>query len=342
MGALIPLPPTRRECATGHARSACLLFRQTSSIRSSTTPRLRAWAAAVASSALLASPLPAVAQSAPPQAAERQPGAVALAPPTGFKEVRLPAAGPRAATITAYFRLPETKPGEKRAAVVAMHGCGGLFNSAGSFSSRHASWADVLTKAGYAVVFPDSFNPRGYRQICTLKSNERPIRPAHRLHDALAALNWLATEPSVDGERTALLGWSHGGSSVLWAAATDAPAAKPDIRLAIAFYPGCRIPAGRLSWAPRVPLSILIGSADNWTRPEFCRELVKRHPAIHLQEYEGAVHGFDAPNSPRRTRRDAGLAPDPAAGVEVGTDPIARQAAIAEVLGRLAKAFGEN
>ena len=312
---LWPKPPTMS------ARTACL------------------W---ILSACLLCVPLQAKAQLQPAPSPQSGPVVINPTPPEGFRQVHLAAGGPRTAIITAYVRLPKVKPGAKTPAVVAMHGCGGLFTKKGTFSARHAAWADILTDAGYVVVFPDSFNARGYRQVCTLKSAERPIRPAHRVHDAFAALRWLASEPAADTGRTALLGWSHGGSTLLWAAAKGAEAVKPDIRLAIAFYPGCRIPAGRATWGPRVPLSILIGSADNWTKPAFCRDLVTRYPQIHLQEYEGAVHGFDAPNSPRRTRRDAGLAPDPAVGVEVGTDPKARAAAIAEVLSRLARAFASN
>jgi dienelactone hydrolase len=46
-------------------------------------------------------------------------------------------------------------------ALVLLHGCGGLFNQSGELTRRESDWADRLVAAGYAVVFPDSFNRRG-------------------------------------------------------------------------------------------------------------------------------------------------------------------------------------
>jgi dienelactone hydrolase len=271
--------------------------------------------------------LPAGADAAPP----------APTAPPGFTAVELSVGGPRAGRITAYLRRPA---GEKPVpAIVALHGCGGLFTARGRLSARETDWADRLVAEGYAVLWPDSFNPRGYREICTLGSRERPIRPQHRAEDAAAALRWLATQPFIDAARLAVLGWSHGGSTTLWLAADGSATAVSGLRTAIAFYPGCRVPAERESYVPHVPLTVLIGSADDWTPPGPCRELAGRHKSIRLIEYPGAVHGFDAPGSPRRTRTDAGLSARGDGRVEVGTDPAARAAAIAEVLRILAAAL---
>jgi dienelactone hydrolase len=257
--------------------------------------------------------------------------------PSGFESVEIDVPGPRAAAIKAYLRRPNTdKPVP---AIVAMHGCGGLFRVDGRMNARETAWADHLVRLGYAVLFPDSFNPRGLRQICTIAGADRPIRPRHRAMDANAAAAWLSRQPFVDNTRLALLGWSHGGSSVL-SAVDKGPgeASRASFRAAIAFYPGCRVYAERADYGVRMPLTILIGDADDWTPPEPCRELAKR-PHIKLIEYQGAVHGFDAPDTPRRTLSGVGLSARGDGKVEVGTDLKARAAAIEAVTSTLGEAF---
>ncbi len=245
--------------------------------------------------------------------------------------------GPRPATIRAYlFRPAGDRPAP---AIVAMHGCGGLLTKSGKIVSRERDWAERLVAAGYAVLLPDSFNPRGYREICTQSGPDRIIRPAQRAYDAAAAAAWLAQQPFVDKSRIGLLGWSNGGSTVV--ASVDGASksgAAAYFKVSFAFYPGCRPAAERADYAPRVPLTILIGSSDDWTPPEPCRALAQRH-GIRLIEYPGAVHAFDAPNSPRRTRTGVGLSARGDGKVQIGTDPEARAAAITEVMAGLAKAF---
>jgi dienelactone hydrolase len=219
-------------------------------------------------------------------------------------------------------------------AVVALHGCGGLLDARGKVRKRDADWADRLVGAGHAVLLPDSFTARGYREICTVR--ERGIRPRDRAGDVAAAVAWLAGKPFVDAARIALVGWSNGGSTVLWAVRAGFMADGPQPRIAIAFYPGCRGLTRRADWQPRLPLTVLIGSADDWTPPEPCRQLAQR-TGFRLVEYPGAYHGFDAPGSRVRVRK--GLATAKGGEAHVGTDPAARAAAIEEVMGLLARAL---
>ena len=77
-------------------------------------------------------------------------------------------------------------------AVVALHGCGGLYATtgarAGQLSARHQAMADMLTAQGYVAVFPDSLTPRGEREICTQRAGKRRVGLGERRADALAAL----------------------------------------------------------------------------------------------------------------------------------------------------------
>ena len=54
-------------------------------------------------------------------------------------------------------------------ALVALHGCSGLFTQSGGFQKRDRDWAKRLQSLGYVVLFPDSLTPRGIEEICTRK-----------------------------------------------------------------------------------------------------------------------------------------------------------------------------
>jgi dienelactone hydrolase len=255
---------------------------------------------------------------------------------SGLEAVQLASTGAGGATITAYLRRP---PGVAKApAVVMLHGCGGLLNARGKLMVREQDWSDRLVAAGYVVALPDSFNPRGFRQVCTLKASERTVRAFDRAEDAAAAIAWLAAQPFVDAERIALIGWSHGGSTTLWTVSGREPAAAR-LKTAIAFYPGCRPMSVSRTWIARAPLTIMMGAEDDWTPPEPCRALKAAHPSIRYVEFPGAVHGFDAPNSPLRVRTDIGISQKGDGRAKVGTHPEARAAAIEEVARILAAAF---
>jgi dienelactone hydrolase len=254
------------------------------------------------------------------------------------QKITFASADATATQITGHLYRPDG-PGPFPA-VVALHGCGGLLTKTGRPQKRDLDWAERLTAAGYAVLFPDSFNPRGVPQVCTLKQAERPVVPFDRAFDASAAADWLAAQPFIDKNRLALLGWSHGGSTVLWAARAGGAPKTAEFKTAIAFYPGCRVPLERETWKPRLQLKILIGSADDWTPPEPCRALAAKHN-VPIVEYAGAYHGFDAPDVPVRVREGLGMTANGSGKAHVGTDPAARAAAIAEVMGMLREVLGK-
>lgn len=169
------------------------------------------------------------------------------------------------------------------AAVVLVHGCGG-------FHSQMISWADRVSRFGYAALAVDSFGPRGIDNDC---GNIFP----HQTADAPAALRWLAAKPFVRPSHVALMGFSQGGSAVL------ANLEKPDsgFRAGIAFYPMCRFASGLVT----APLLVLVGDADTWTPSSACEAMAAgrtelgapRGPGdrskVELVVYPGAHHSFD-------------------------------------------------
>ncbi|MDR3438324.1 dienelactone hydrolase family protein [Telmatospirillum sp.] len=189
-------------------------------------------------------------------------------------------------------------------AVVGMHGCGGLFNRQGKLVARESAWAETLSARGYVVLFPDSFGSRHLGGACADGGpNARPW--AERSYDAYGALRYLQSLPFVIGDRIGLVGWSHGGGTVLFtvAAATETrPAELPkgDFRAAVAFYPGwCSARQLGDSWTTKIPLLLAIGDADDWTRARPCVERLQSAidggAPVRIKTYDGAYHDFDWP-----------------------------------------------
>jgi len=246
--------------------------------------------------------------------------------PVRREQVALP--GPDGVTLRAILALPEAAP--TRATVIALHGCGGLGGPAGAprLPMREADWAARLTAAGHAVLFPDSFGSRGLGQACGIRDFPAGAE-AVRWKDARAAADWAAAQPWAVPGGAVLLGWSHGGSTVL--GAVNHPLPGGAIRAAIAFYPGCLATLRAGGWRPEVPLLLLLGGADDWTPATHCQRLAQGSPAA-VETYDGAPHGFDAPGGQVRTRTLAD-----GRMVTAGPDPAARAAALARVEGFLAR-----
>ena len=187
-------------------------------------------------------------------------GGAALA--GGYERVRLPTYD---GDLNAVLYRPQG-PGPFPA-VVALHGCGGLFRDSGKLSLRHSDWGERLAAEGYLVLMPDSYGSRRLGSQCGIK--EVTVRASReRVADAAAARHWLQMRSDVRPERIALLGWSGGGSTVLAAVRKDRRPAdeQPDFARAIAFYPGCRVQSESASFMARLPLPMLIGDAADWTR----------------------------------------------------------------------------
>ncbi|KRE18048.1 hypothetical protein ASE63_02350 [Bosea sp. Root381] len=249
----------------------------------------------------------------------------------GFERVRVPSYD---ADLDAVLYLPQGQG--PFPAVVALHGCGGLWRDNGKLSARHSDWGERLARAGFAVLMPDSYGSRRLGSQCGVR--ELPVRASReRVADAAAARNWLQSRADIRPDRIALLGWSGGGSTVLAAVRKDRrPAdAKPDFARGIAFYPGCRSQSESTSFAARLPLMILMGDADDWTPPAPCDHLTKaanaRGEKVDLVIYPGALHDFDHPRLEVKERSDIAYSATGTGKATVGTNPAARDDAIQRV-----------
>jgi dienelactone hydrolase len=220
-------------------------------------------------------------------------------------------------------------------AVVALHGCGGLADGSGPISPRYREWADRLTAAGFAVLFPDSYGSRGLSSQCRVgQSKARASR--ERVDDANAARVWLQSQPWVSAERVSLLGWSTGATTTLWAVRprTAKEEARPDFRSAAALYPGCNR-NDRSAWSARIPTLILIGALDDWTPAKPCQRMVAgargRSALATIVTYPRAHHDFDRPNYPLRERTGLARTADNSGKAHLGTNNSARTDALKRV-----------
>lgn len=222
----------------------------------------------------------------------------------------------RGETIKAHWQLPPGSTSASRhPAVIVMHGSGGMHKMPSSsdtragrtcsntMESQFPRWADRLTKAGYAVLIPDSWEARGYcdendprrdKVLPPRKGDEngKARRLLWRLYDQDAGARWLCTQSRVRCDRIATLGFSNGGSAVMLGLhhkINDVLRAYRDkvdlnfripllpgnfpFKRGIAYYPGCGFDgimhsskdSSRLStfYYPRAPLRILMGENDS-------------------------------------------------------------------------------
>ncbi len=253
------------------------------------------------------------------------------------------AAGDSRASIEALVFNPRGPvPAGGWPAIVGLHGCAGLYRDPDArelrLAARYARYAAELSAQGYVVLLPDSFRPRGTREMCTVKAREQTVPPSTRRFDALASLAYLAARRDVDRTRVAVIGWSHGGSTALAAinakdAAVSALRARDGeafFRAAVAFYPGCTAPlrAGN-RWRAAVPTLIMIGALDDWTPAKSCVDLGEaakaRGDPLDVVVYANSHHGFDAPFGPLTRWTNVPNGVDPS-GVTFGSNPEAAAA----------------
>jgi dienelactone hydrolase len=223
-------------------------------------------------------------------------------------------------------------------AVVALHTCDGLHDGDGEtpVDARYQEWGEHLVKAGFAVLFPDSFGSRGLASQCRLR--QFSVRASRtRINDANAARHWLQEQPWVIRDRVSLLGWSHGATTALWTIRRRIGADRgktPDFRSAVAFYPNCQR-AGALAWSARVPTLILIGRADDWTPAAACEQMVAgargRSAGTSIVVYPGAYHDFDRKGLALQERTGVANAASTNGHVHIATDAAARADAFRRV-----------
>jgi len=194
--------------------------------------------------------------------------------------------------VSGYLRIPE---GEGPfPAVVLLHTCGGLKPHV----TQH--WPKYLTGLGYAVFTVDSYGPRGVRYCTQIKYGSKIIQA----EDALGALDYLATLPSVDANRVGVMGFSTGAIAInkyivtLVRKTTEAV----KFKAAIAMYGTCWGMSSSYN-TDSVPLMVIAGERDENITPS-CISAAEYIPDIEVQVLPDAHHAFDS--RPASGRTDSG------------------------------------
>ncbi|MGJ3231862.1 MAG: dienelactone hydrolase family protein [Oceanicaulis sp.] len=214
-------------------------------------------------------------------------------------------------------RLPAGAQGPVPA-VVMLSGCGGVRPFLDDYT-------ETAHEAGWAAVIVDSHAARGIGRlgarlgVCT----GLRMRGQDRAADVFDALERLRADSRIDADRMALIGWSHGGWTILDAMAVaeagEAPGAAPLAGVATAFlvYPYCGaiIEADTAPIGDPFPVTLLLVGKDRIADPDDCRRLAERRTAegsrIDILFEPDLTHAFDdleQPWDPRMEPSEAGAA----------------------------------
>ncbi len=171
-------------------------------------------------------------------------------------------ASANAPALSAYVARPAAAgpaPG-----ILVLHGCGGYDSAMGKI-------ADELAAHGYTAVAIDSLAAHHVDVACDDASFHRT-----QADDARAALDWMRTQPGIDPQRLAVIGFSMGAIATLDIVDSRLVAAAPaGVKAAVAYYPACR---NRDPASVTVPLQIFDGSAGK---------------SVAITTYPGATHAFN-------------------------------------------------
>ena len=288
--------------------------------------------------------------------------------PTNTRDFLLHYATASKVAITGDLSMPDDTP-RAVPAVIILHGSSGV-------NPGERVWAQRMNALGYASFVVDSFTGRGIRNT---EKDQSQLSMSADIADAYAALRLLATDPRIDKQRIAVMGFSRGGVAALYSSLEPfrEAATQGNLRFAahVAFYPSCSIAysSARLDGAP---VMLLLGGKDNYTPAPACiayaGTLRSKGAQVTVETFPDAYHGFDRPTRlhslPLATsarechgvydldsrtltmvREDQTLSGSPAVaeskrcltrGVTLGGDPQALAQSPAEVAAFLKAAFG--
>ncbi|WP_174951061.1 dienelactone hydrolase family protein [Burkholderia lata] len=195
------------------------------------------------------------------------------------------------AVITGELSLPADGP-HVVPAVIILHGSSGV-------NPGERVWARRMNALGYASFVVDSFTGRGIRNT---EKDQTQLAMTADIADAYAALRLLATDPRIDRNRIAVMGFSRGGVAALYSVLEPfrLAAMEGNLRFAahVAFYPSCGI-SYESAHLDGAPVLMLVGGNDDYTPAAPCiayaDKLRSEGARVALKEYPDAWHGFDRP-----------------------------------------------
>ena len=179
----------------------------------------------------------------------------------------------------------------------------------------HHAWAQLFVDAGFVVLLIDSFKARGVKSDAALDAvcEGEQVWGFQRAGDVLVSLDRLRDHPQINPEKLYLVGWSHGGWSVLDAVAlsgrderlptlsTPLSNSLAGVQAVAALYPYCGFGNhfDRLGWpSDAIHGLFIVADRDRNVDPQPCIDMAQRLRAqtqsVHLLRVD-ADHWFDNP-----------------------------------------------
>jgi dienelactone hydrolase len=197
----------------------------------------------------------------------------------------------KATVIAGELRLPPGASGQLPV-VVLMHGSGGA-------GGREEFWSRTFNEMGIASFLVDSFSGRG---LTSVSANQALLGRFNMILDAYRAHVMLSAHPRIDRSRIALMGFSRGGQTALYASLKRFRQAwDPEVAFAafIPLYASCNPTLIGDTDVSSVPIRMFHGAADDYVPVAPCRAYVERLRAagsdVQLTEFADAHHGYDSP-----------------------------------------------
>ena len=166
-----------------------------------------------------------------------------------------------------------------------------MFSTEGGWKDTPQHWRKRLNDWGYVTL-----------EIGSETDGPRSWEPTNQVLDAIGALTYLRKVSYVDSDRVAVMGWSLGANTALWAIDASSWAGDREYRFraAVAIYPSCESVGKFFS-----PALIISAELDDIAKPSGCERLVNSIPSGSsvptLKIIPGAFHWFDLPHRPAQS-----------------------------------------
>ncbi len=197
----------------------------------------------------------------------------------------------KAVAIAGQLRFPQGAS-SRLPAMILQHGSGGP-------NGGHELWAKTFNEMGIASFLVDSFSGRG---LTSTSTNQALLGRLNMVLDGYRAFDVLANHPRIDPARIAVMGFSRGGQSTLYASLKRFQQMwNPRAAFAayIPLYAPCNTTfIGDTDLSPG-PIRQFHGAADDYVVVAPCRDYFERLRAagrdVVLTEYPDAHHSYDNP-----------------------------------------------
>jgi dienelactone hydrolase len=147
---------------------------------------------------------------------------------------------------------------------------------------------ELALQRGYAVLFTDSFTPRGIQE--SNRAGKREIGSSDIALDIFFLVRTIYKDARIDINNLFFFGHSQGGGVGLdvssprtWRNARFLAGRATPFKAVASSAPACNI---QREEQPGQPLKLFVGALDDWTPPKACDSLVKRYRSEGNQDVE--------------------------------------------------------